>query len=244
MAIVDFRNVTKSFSLRKKGGALITTHLRDALSGQKRDERHFFHAVRDVSFTIDHAESLALIGTNGAGKSTMLSLIAGLSKPDEGEITINGRVAALLELGSGFHPDLTGEENIRLNAALLGMSRGQAADRMAAIQDFAGLGDFIAQPLRTYSNGMIMRLAFSVAVNVDPDILLVDEVIAVGDEEFQEKCFQRIHDFRKRGKTLILVSHAPAILRQFCDRALWLDRGRVVREGPLEQVLEAYHGKQ
>ncbi|HWQ57273.1 MAG TPA: ABC transporter ATP-binding protein [Bryobacteraceae bacterium] len=197
-----------------------------------------------MSFRVEPRESLAVIGPNGAGKSTLLSLVAGLAKPDEGVIAVTGRVAALLELGSGFHYDLTGAENVRLNASLLGLTRKETSRLFDSIVDFSGIGDFIREPLRTYSSGMVMRLAFSIAVNVDPDILLIDEVLAVGDQSFQAKCFEEIHKLRRNGKTLLCVSHAPGMLHELCDRAIWLDRGELVMEGPLGKVADAYAGRQ
>ena len=187
---------------------------------------------------------MAVLGSNGAGKSTLLSLVAGLSRPDAGSIAVNGRIAALLELGSGFHPDLTGAENITLNASLLGLSRRRTAELFDEIVEFAGIGEeFIEEPLRTYSTGMMMRLAFSVAINMDPEVLLVDEVLAVGDSAFQEKCFAKIHDFRKAGKSLLCVSHAAGMIQQLCDHAIWLDHGEVVMNGGINEVLEAYNGR-
>jgi lipopolysaccharide transport system ATP-binding protein len=172
-----------------------------------------------------------------------LSLITGLAKPDEGSLEVKGRVAALLELGSGFHPDLTGAENVRLNASLLGFTKQQTEDMYDAIVDFSGIGDFIDEPLRTYSSGMVVRLAFSVAINVDPDILIVDEVIAVGDQDFQAKCYDRVRKLRHAGKTFVCVSHSPAILLEICDQGIWLDHGQVVLQGDIRDVIEAYQGR-
>ena len=187
---------------------------------------------------------MAIVGSNGAGKSTLLSLVAGLSKPDSGSIAVNGQIAALLELGSGFHPDLTGVENIRLNASLLGMTRRRTSELFDEIVEFSGIGpDFINEPLRTYSTGMGMRLAFSIAINMDPDVLLVDEVLAVGDAGFQSKCFQKIREFRDSGKSLLCVSHAIGAVGAFCDRAIWLDHGEIVMNGAISDVLEAYDGR-
>jgi ABC-type polysaccharide/polyol phosphate transport system ATPase subunit len=192
---------------------------------------------------MEHGESLAVVGTNGAGKSTLLSLVAGLVPPDRGTVDVNGRVAALLELGSGFHPDLSGVENVRLNAALLGVSRRQMDAIFPDIVEFSELGDFMAEPLRTYSAGMVMRLAFSVAVNVDPDILLIDEVLAVGDSAFAAKCFKKILDFRRRGKTILCVSHASGTVQKLCSRAIWLDHGDLMLDGPIAEVVDAYEGR-
>jgi ABC-type polysaccharide/polyol phosphate transport system ATPase subunit len=188
-------------------------------------------------------EGLAIIGRNGAGKSTLLSLLAGLAPPDRGTIEVNGRVAALLELGSGMHPDLSGAENIYLNAALLGFGEKETRALFDPIVEFAGVGDFIHQPLRTFSSGMHLRLAFAIAVNVNPDILIVDEVLAVGDAEFQAKCYERIRRFRAEGKSFICVSHARPVLQELCDHAIWLDHGALVMSGNTVDVLDAYESR-
>ncbi len=185
---------------------------------------------------------MAVIGRNGAGKSTLLGMAAGLCKPSEGLVAVRGRVAALLELGSGFHTDLTGLENVRLNTSLLGLSRSRTGQVLESIVDFSEIRDFIDDPVRTYSSGMIMRLAFSVAVHVDPDILIIDEVLGVGDQRFQVKCFDRIRQFKQAGKTLLFVSHGGDTVRQLCDRAIWLDHGKMPLQGPPAEVLEAYAG--
>jgi ABC-type polysaccharide/polyol phosphate transport system ATPase subunit len=233
---VEFENVSKTFSLRG-GRAFLRTHLAERL---KREPPKVFHALKNVSFSIERGESLALIGPNGAGKSTLLALVAGVNVPSEGRIAVNGSVAALLELGSGFHPDLTGAENISLNASLLGFSRREVRERFDAIVEFSGIADFIHQPLRTYSSGMMMRLAFSVAVNVDPDILVIDEAFAVGDLAFQEKCVERIFAFKEARKTFVCVSHSFQVLHQLCEHAIWLDRGTVVMTGKTADVIHAY----
>jgi ABC-type polysaccharide/polyol phosphate transport system ATPase subunit len=171
-------------------------------------------------------------------------MVAGLSKPDEGSVQVNGQVAALLELGSGFHYDLTGRENVRLNAALLGLSRKRANQAFEAILEFSGISEFIDEPLRTYSTGMVMRLAFAVAVHTDFQVLLIDEVLAVGDAAFQTKCFEKLHEFRNSGKTLLCVSHASGVVQQLCDRALWLDHGELIMTGSVAEVSAAYVGRQ
>jgi ABC-type polysaccharide/polyol phosphate transport system ATPase subunit len=239
MALIEFESVTKTF---KSGTAakLILGHIQDRLA---RRDRSLFYALRNVSFQVERGESIAIIGRNGAGKSTLLSLVAGLVDPNEGRVTVNGRVAALLELGSGFHGDLTGVENLWMNASLLGLSRKRTAEVFDSIVEFAGIGDFIYKPLRTYSSGMTMRLAFAVAVHVDPDILIVDEVLGVGDSAFHQKCLDKIHEFHSLGKTLLFVSHAAGTLGKFCDRALWLDHGQVVAEGPLDEIVPMYEGQ-
>jgi ABC-type polysaccharide/polyol phosphate transport system ATPase subunit len=199
-----------------------------------------FYALKDVSLELKEGDSLGLVGPNGAGKSTLLSVIAGLSWPDAGSIQVHGTVAALLELGSGFHADLTGAENVRLNAALLGFSRRRASEKFDEIVDFSGIREFIDEPLRTYSAGMTLRLAFSVAMAVDPDVLLIDEVLAVGDQAFQAKCTGRIMQLKKAGRVLICASHHMATLRQLSTKAIWLDHGSVVRLGPAAEVIDAY----
>ena len=198
--------------------------------------------MKQVSFRLERGESMAVVGSNGAGKSTLLSLVAGLAEPSEGRVTVNGRVAALLELGSGFHPDLTGAENLRLNASLLGLSRKRTAEIEDRSVEFSGIEEFIDQPLRTYSSGMIMRLAFSVAIHVDPDILIIDEVLAVGDQNFQAKCFEKIAQLKSAGKTLLFVSHSSGLVRQLCQRALWLQQGEVMMDGAAAAVIDAYDG--
>lgn len=236
MALIEFEHVSKTFS-HTGGAKLLGAHVRERLRPRTSD---VFYALKDVSFRVEPGRSMAIIGGNGAGKSTLLSLVAGLSHPNEGRVTVNGKVAALLELGSGFHPDLTGRENVKLNASMLGLSRKRTAECFDAILEFSGIGDFIEEPIRTYSSGMIMRLAFSVAVNVDPDILIIDEVLAVGDQNFHAKCFEKIYGFKKAGKTLLFVSHAPQMVREFCDQALWLHHGEAMLIGAPEDVLAAY----
>lgn len=238
-AAVKLTGVSKSFA-RVTGRTLLRGHIERWL---RRVHKERFYALKHVSFHIDRGESLAVIGPNGAGKSTLLSLIAGLSRPDEGTVEVSGRVAALLELGSGFHPDLTGEENVRLNAALLGISRKRTNELFDSIVDFSGVGDFINEPLRTYSSGMVVRLAFSVATSMDPDILVVDEVLAVGDQSFQSKCLEKIHQLRRNGTTMLCVSHAMGMMQQFCDRAIWLDHGELIMTGSVCDVTDAYSGR-
>ena len=221
MGLIEFENVSKAFS-RTGGARLLRAYLRDCFHHRKPEP---LWALRNVSFSLERGQSLAVIGRNGADKSTLLSLVANLCRPTSGSVTVRGTVAALLELGSGFHPDLTGAENVRLNASLLGLSRRQAEEVFGSIVEFSELGDFMLDPLRTWSSGMIMRLAFSVAIHVDPDILMVDEVLAVGDQHFQAKCLDRILHFWNRGKTLLFVSHFPELVRSLCDKAIWLDQG-------------------
>jgi ABC-type polysaccharide/polyol phosphate transport system ATPase subunit len=233
-------NIWKTFRLHA-GQKLLSQHLAAWFGKQGPSTR--FHALKGVSFKVAQGESLAVIGSNGAGKSTLLSVVTGLAQPDKGIVKVNGRVAALLELGSGFHPDLTGTENVYLNAALLGFNERQTKAMFDEVVDFAGVRDFIEEPLRTYSSGMMLRLAFSVAVNVDPDILIIDEVLAVGDSDFQAKCYARIHNFRRAGKTFLCVSHNKAVLMELCDRAIWLDQGEMMMCDRIDAVFEAYEGR-
>jgi ABC-type polysaccharide/polyol phosphate transport system ATPase subunit len=238
MSFIRFQGVSKTFVRQSK-----RMLLRNLLTGgfSKRDAR--FHALRNVSFEIHEGETVGVIGGNGAGKSTLLSLVAGISYPDEGNVTVDGRVAALLELGSGFHGDLNGVENILLNASLLGLPRKKTMEKLDEIIDFSGVGEFIKEPLRTYSSGMMMRLAFSVAINVDPAFLVIDEVLAVGDAAFQLKCQERIADLKRAGKGLLCVSHAGKTIQELCERAIWLDHGELVMDGPTAEVVAAYSGK-
>lgn len=240
MPVISFANVTKVFP--RHAGQML---LRDRVSRLFRaTHKEPFYALRDVSFTVEHGESLAVVGHNGAGKSTMLNIATGLCSPTKGQVQINGRVAALLELGSGFHPDLTGAENIWINAALMGLNRAEVRARFDEIVEFSGVGEFIHEPLRTYSSGMSMRLAFSVAVNVNPDILIIDEVLGVGDHDFFQKCLERIMRFRSEGKTILCVSHSLQTLQELCSRAIWLDHGRLLESGPVKQVIAAYTARQ
>ncbi len=238
MTVIEFRNVSKTFS-QVHGRMLLRRHIERRL---RKPKKEIFYALKDVSFRLAQGESLAVVGRNGAGKSTLLSVVAGLALPNEGAVTVNGRVAALLELGSGFHPDLTGAENIRLNASLLGLGRRASVEAFDQVVEFSGLADFIDQPLRTYSTGMAMRLAFSVAVMVEPDVLIIDEVLTVGDAAFQAKCLDKIMDFRAAGKTILCVSHSAGMVQQLCSRALWLDHGEVMMDGAVQDVVEAYGG--
>jgi len=236
MTAIRFDNVSKSFA-RGVGRKLLATHFREWFG---RPITGGFFALRDVSFEVQKGESLGIVGANGAGKSTILSLATGICEPDSGEVFVDGRVAALLELGSGFHPELSGAENLVINASLLGLTRERVDRVFDSIVEFSGVADFIHEPLRTYSTGMVVRLAFSVAVHVDPDVLILDEIVAAGDQAFQARCVERMTGFRASGKTILCVSHSPGTIRMLCDRALWIDRGRVLLDGGVDPVLDAY----
>lgn len=207
-------------------------------------ERKTVNALTDVSFSVEHGQMLGVVGRNGSGKTTLLRVLAGVYHPDNGTIALDGTMTPLLSLAAGFHPDLTGRENARVELLVLGLTPKEIEGRMETIADFAQIGDFMDAPLRTYSTGMMMRLAFAAAVSVDPDILLLDEVLAVGDEVFAQKCLGTIDEFRARGKTIVLVTHAAEVVRERCDVALWLESGRVAEFGLPNDVIDAYHSAQ
>jgi ABC-2 type transport system ATP-binding protein len=214
--------------------------LKAAVMRGRRASFDEFWALKDVSFEIPKGSTFGLIGENGSGKSTLLKCIARILVPNHGRVVTTGSLAALLELGSGFHPELSGRENVYLNGSILGMSKGQITDKFDEIVDFAGIHEFIDQPVKNYSSGMYVRLGFSVAINVDPDILLVDEVLSVGDANFQEKCMEKFADFRRSGKTVVIVSHAMGSLRNLCDEAAWLKHGELVDVGDTNELVESY----
>lgn len=237
--VIRFESVSKRFVLHRERARSfqdLALHLLQRRNGS----REVFWAIKDVSFRVARGEFLGLVGPNGAGKSTILKLITRILEPSGGAISTRGRVAALLELGTGFHPDLTGRENIYLNGSLMGFSRRQIHQRIDSIISFAGIERFVDTPVRHYSSGMYMRLGFAVAVHSDPDILITDEVLAVGDEAFQNKCLQRMREFREAGVTILLVSHNLPIVRRLCDRVLWLEQGSIVLDGAPNDVIDAY----
>jgi ABC-2 type transport system ATP-binding protein/lipopolysaccharide transport system ATP-binding protein len=207
---------------------------------QRRVHHRSFLALDGVNLSVNSGEAFGLIGHNGAGKSTMLKLIARVLKPTSGRVIVRGAVAPLLEFGAGFHPELTGRENVFLNGAILGFSRSEMEEKFPRIVDFAELWDFIDAPMRTYSSGMWARLGFAVATDIQPDVLIVDEVLSVGDEPFQEKSFKRILEFRDRGATILLVSHNMQIIESLCHRVAWLDHGRLMTVAPAAEAIQAY----
>ncbi len=202
-----------------------------------------FWALDDVTFDVREGSTFALVGENGSGKSTMLKCLARILRPDRGSLSVEGKVSALLELGAGFHPELSGRENVFLNGSILGLSKRELARRFDDIVGFAGLERFIDMPVKNYSSGMYVRLGFSVAINVDPDVLLVDEVLAVGDEEFQRRCLERVSELRAAGKTIVVVTHSLMTVRGLCDEAVWLDHGKLREWGKADQVADAYLGQ-
>ncbi len=233
-------HVSKSYPLYFKlraGFKSFLFHLPSAVESMRHAR---FEALHDVSFAVEPGQAVGIIGHNGAGKSTMLSLLAGVMLPSEGSISTSGRIAPILELGAGFHPDLSGAENIILNAVILGLTRREAEEQYDAIVEFSGLGEFIGQPIRTYSSGMLVRLGFSVAVHTKPNILLVDEVLAVGDADFQKKSRERILDLRRHSVSMVFVSHSMEAVRAVCDTAIWIEHGRVQATGTAATVAAQY----
>ena len=235
-----FDHVSKHYSLALQRQAsdfkTAVLHLPRFLAGARRP----FVALDDISITVRRGESLGIIGPNGSGKSTTLRVMAGIAPPTSGKVSVHGRISALLELGSGFHPQITGRENAILNAVLLGLTKAEALEVLPGIIEFSELGQFIDQPMRTYSSGMYFRLGFAVAVHVKPEILLIDEVIAVGDAEFQKKCLDHIYRLRSGGVTLVLVTHDMLSMPKFCDRGILLEAGRITDEGTPQQVVHNY----
>ncbi|HEV3075474.1 MAG TPA: ABC transporter ATP-binding protein [Thermoanaerobaculia bacterium] len=240
--VIHVAGVSKRFRRTLPGDRLRT--LKSALVGglHTRDlpREETIPALEEVSFEVARGESFGLIGGNGSGKSTLLKLVAGMLRPTTGELAVEGRVAALIELGSGFHPEISGRENVYINGAVLGLSRRQIDRRYREIVEFSGLADFMEEPVKNYSSGMYVRLGFAVAIHTDPDVLLVDEVLAVGDEAFAHRCIRRIEEFLAAGRTLLLVSHSLDLVAELCDRVLWLDRGHQRLTGDPRRVIDAY----
>lgn len=238
-AVVRADGVWKRFRLyHERNQSLKATVMR-----RGRAKYEDFWALKDVSFEVPAGSTFGLIGHNGSGKSTMLKTLAKILRPDKGSVSVTGKVSALLELGAGFHPELSGRENVYLNGAILGLSKREIDRKFDDIVGFAGLERFIDSPVKNYSSGMYVRLGFSVAINVDPDVLLVDEVLAVGDEEFQRKCLERVADLRDAGKTIVVVTHSLTTVRSLCDQAAWLENGVVRELGDASEVTDAYLGK-
>lgn len=235
---IHLDGVAKRYTLHKQKPFLMREVFHRLVGREGKSEA--FWALKDLSLDVYKGESLAFIGHNGAGKSTFLGLVARTIYPTHGSVTVDGRLGTLLELGAGFHPDLTGRENIYLNASLLGLSREEVEARFEDIVKFSELEEFIDVFLRSYSSGMQVRLGFSVAVHVDPDILIMDEVLSVGDQSFQQKCLDRIQEFKDAGKTLLFVSHNLGQVKSLCERAVWLDHGAVHMSGKADEVVDRY----
>jgi lipopolysaccharide transport system ATP-binding protein len=235
---IEVESISKVFRVMYRDSSLKTMALK-ALMGRfpKRQE---FTALQDVSFSIPRGQTVGVIGRNGSGKSTLLSLLSRIYRPTRGQVTVRGRVATLLELGAGFHIDFTGRENVLLNGVILGVPREEMERRLPAIVEFAEISDFLDTPVKFYSSGMVARLGFAVAVHLDPDVLLVDEVLAVGDAPFQEKCYAKIEEFKARGVTIFFVSHDMDAIRRVSDRILWFDQHRLREDGEPQKVIAAY----
>jgi ABC-2 type transport system ATP-binding protein len=237
---IEIRNINKQFVLRH------TRSLKEALvwllRGRKGDLSKKFHALHDLSIDVEHGETVALLGLNGSGKSTLLKHISGVMLPDSGTVRTGGRVAGLIEVGAGFHPDLSGRDNVFLNGAILGMTEAQIKEKFDSIVEFAEIGEFIDTEVKFYSSGMYLRLAFSVAVHTDPDVFLVDEILAVGDEPFQKKCLAKIKELAAAGKTLVVVSHDLDLVAHVCERGVLLEHGRVIMDGPVADVISRLRG--
>src|SRR5580700_10323874 len=238
---IELVNVSKIY--RRYGGRQFAT-LKSALLQRSilRDLQpsETFPALAEVSFSVRKGSTYGVVGRNGSGKSTALKLVAGITKPTSGTVRVTGRISALIELGAGFHPEISGRENVFINGIMLGLTRREIQQRFDEIVEFAELQDFIDAPVKTYSSGMYMRLGFAVAIHVDPEVLLVDEVLAVGDEGFTHKCLDKFAEFRRRGKTILLVTHSLTVVERFCDEAVWLDNGRVSAHGDPKRVVDAY----
>jgi ABC-type polysaccharide/polyol phosphate transport system ATPase subunit len=242
MAAIELDHVTKVYRRHghsRRYATLKSALLTGSLAKDLRPEESFL-ALKDVSATIRKGVTYGVIGRNGSGKSTLLKLVAGITKPTSGAVRVNGRVSALIELGAGFHPEISGRENVFINGVMLGLSRREITRRFDEIVEFAEMEDFIDAPVKTYSSGMYMRLGFAVAINVDPDILLVDEVLAVGDEGFSLKCLDKFSEFKRRGKTILLVTHGLSMVERFCDEALWIERGENRLVGDPKRVVQMY----
>lgn len=233
---IRVENITKRFKVFLDKGV----YLKERVLFKNRNRYEERNVLRGISFEVKRGEAIGLIGENGCGKSTTLKLLSRIMYPDSGRIEINGRVSALIELGAGFHPDMSGRENIYTNAAIFGLSKGEIDRRLQTIIDFSELGDYIDNPVRTYSSGMYMRLAFSVAINVDADVLLIDEILAVGDMAFQAKCFNKLREIKNRGTTIVIVSHSLAQIEQICERSYWIHEGKIRKQGAPRDVHPLY----
>lgn len=234
---IRVNNVTKRYKLFDKNSDRVKDAL--GLSGKKKLYKDYY-ALKNVSFDIKRGETVGIIGVNGAGKSTILKIITGVLNPTEGNVEINGRISALLELGAGFNSDYTGLQNVYLNGTMMGFTKEEVDAKLDAILEFADIGDFINQPVKTYSSGMFVRLAFAVAINIDPEILIVDEALSVGDVFFQNKCFHKFEEFRNAGKTILFVSHDLGSIRKYCDRTILLDHGVKIEEGETSSVVDTF----
>jgi ABC-type polysaccharide/polyol phosphate transport system ATPase subunit len=237
--VVNITKIYRRYARQRQFATLKSALLKGSLIRDLQPDETFA-ALRGVSFSVPKGCTYGIVGRNGSGKSTLLKCVAGITRPNEGEVRVEGRISALIELGAGFHPEISGRENIFINGIMLGLSKREVQRRFDEIVEFAELRDFIDAPVKTYSSGMYMRLGFAVAIHVDPDVLLIDEVLAVGDQAFTAKCLDKFAEFRRRRKTILLVTHALELVERFCDLALWLDKGRTLAEGEPKRVVAAY----
>ena len=237
--VVNVSKVYRKYARKKQFATLKSALLKGSLIRDLQPDETF-PALRGVSFSVPKGCTYGVIGRNGSGKSTLLKCVAGITKPNEGSITVDGRISALIELGAGFHPEISGRENVFINGIMLGLSKREITKRFDEIVEFAELKDFIDAPVKTYSSGMYMRLGFAVAIHVDPEVLLIDEVLAVGDQSFTVKCLDKFAEFRRRNKSILLVTHSLDLVEKFCDRALWLDKGKTLAEGEPKRVVASY----
>ena len=239
ITVINASKIYRRYSRRRQFSTLKSALLSRSLIRNLRPDETF-SAVRDVTFSVPKGRTLGVIGRNGSGKSTLLKLVAGITKPSTGSVEVDGRISALIELGAGFHPEISGRENVFINGIMLGLSKREITKRFDEIVEFAEMKDFIDAPVKTYSSGMYMRLGFAVAIHVDPEVLLVDEVLAVGDEGFTHKCLDKFAEFKRRGKTILLVTHSLGLVERFCDEALWMDGGELKGMGDPKRVVGAY----
>lgn len=235
---ISVNSLSKNFRLYHERNR----YIKAALLRGRRAKYEEFWALKDVSFEVAHGATLGIIGSNGSGKTTMLKCLTGIYTPEKGALKIDGKLAALLELGAGFHPELTGAENIFLNGSILGMSKRDVQNKFASIVEFAGLEKFIDTPVKNFSSGMVVRLGFSIASHVEPEILLIDEILSVGDQDFQRKSSEKIEEFRREGRTIVVVSHSLGLVQQLCKEVIWLDKGQIRQSGPAAEVIAAYTG--
>ena len=233
---IEVKNMSKDFKLIYDK----PNTLKERLVFWKNTKKEYRHVLKNINLNIKKGETVALIGTNGSGKSTLLKLMTKIIYPTKGSIKTHGKLTSLLELGAGFHPDFTGRENIYFNASIFGLTAAEIDKRVVDIIKFSELEDFIDAPVRTYSSGMYMRLAFSVAINVDAEILLIDEILAVGDQHFQDKCFEKLHELKNSGRTIVIVSHSLDSIRKLCNRAIWIYDGEVRLDGKTDEVIDEY----
>ena len=236
MNAIEVKNVTKTFKLFYDKPSTLKERL--VFWNKKKAEERII--LEDISLTISKGETVALIGVNGSGKSTLLKMMTKIIYPTKGIIKTYGKITSLLELGAGFHPDFTGRENIYFNASIFGLTRREIDERINQIIEFSELGEFIDNPVRTYSSGMYMRLAFSIAINVDAEILLIDEILAVGDQHFQDKCFLKLQELRESEKTIVIVSHSLESLKNLCNRGVWINNGKIMMDGSIDKVINDY----